>query len=53
VTVTQQEERGWRRWVCGVCDWCTEWVAYTAADHATAAIRHELEHRKVGEGIAL
>lgn len=45
-TTTQQEERGWRRWVCALCDWATEWVAYT--DHAggASAIRHELEHRE-------
>ena len=53
MTVTQEQDNGWRRWACAACEWATEWVAYTAPDHAASAIRHELEHRTAGKDIAL
>lgn len=40
----EQGTSGQRRWSC-TCGWATPWTAYTKADHAAAAIRHELDHR--------
>ena len=51
--MTQEEDRGWRRWVCDLCPWATDWVAYTDPYAAGAAIRHQLEHREAGKDIPL
>lgn len=44
VSVTQEAENGWRRWVCDVCQWCTEWAHYFDSAAAASAIRHGLTH---------
>ena len=38
--ITQEEDRSWRRYVCKVCDWATEWVQPGNATAGAAAVRH-------------